>query len=316
MKYIIFSDLHNNYYALKSLYQYLIKINPKEVKLYFLGDLIGYYKFDFRSIKLLMKMKKVWEMDMIIGNHDAAFFNHLGITNFNVNYSVALDNTIKDNIINKEEIKQILPNIQMEKIKIKIDNRQYILSHGGISDIINDYYYPDLKFTYKNKNMFDYDVSYICGHTHRPFIANSESNIFINVGSLGIPRDGDPRLCFLEIDNNTFNLKRFFYNLDFLYEYNIKLNNNIKNIIYFGGKSNYLKYDLLKFEDDYNIIIENFNIYWFFKRAIYIEYKGNLLQVFKLDNINNYSYLLRTSSSETLLNNIEDVVRRIKDEKI
>lgn len=173
MRYIIFSDIHNNYFALKELYDYLIEI-PCKFKLYFLGDIIGCYKFDIRTIKLLKTMIKRWKMNICIGNHDAAFFNYLEMTQLGVKYSRSLAETIRLNDRYKKKIIKLFSNINLNAINITIGDEQFVLSHGGISDIINDYFYPDLNFVKLCKYKFMPNVKCICGHTHRPFIKKSK----------------------------------------------------------------------------------------------------------------------------------------------
>ena len=68
---------------------------------------------------------------------------------------------------------------------------------------------------------FDERICFV-GHTHVPKIFTSdrqelysdnksfnlgEGKYIVNVGSIGQPRDGDPRLCFVEFDTETYLLK-------------------------------------------------------------------------------------------------------------
>lgn len=36
----------------------------------------------------------------------------------------------------------------------------------------------------------------VCGHTHLPFLGGAGAGIVVNVGSVGMPFDGDPRACY------------------------------------------------------------------------------------------------------------------------
>ncbi|WP_027624887.1 metallophosphoesterase family protein [Clostridium lundense] len=314
MRHIIFSDLHNNYFALREFYKYLLSISD-EIKLYFLGDIIGYYKFDVRIIELLKVMINKWNMDICIGNHDAAFFNHLGLTEFKIKFSNSLNETIKSNYKHKKKIMELFSNINFNQLDIKINTMHYTLSHGGISDIINDYFYPDLSFIKWSNYKFRSGMNYICGHTHRPFIKTVKDNIFINVGSLGMPRDGDPRMCFLEINNNNLQIMRRFYNMDLLYDYNFNLNNNIRNRIYMGGNSKYIHLNLLSLNEEKIYVESIFNNVFFFDRCIYVIYKNCLFQILKLA-YNGKKYLLRFQAQEILSNNIQNLIRRIKYEML
>ncbi len=40
----------------------------------------------------------------------------------------------------------------------------------------------------------------IYGHTHKPYRKDVENKIFINAGSVGKPKDGDPRACVALIE--------------------------------------------------------------------------------------------------------------------
>jgi predicted phosphodiesterase len=40
----------------------------------------------------------------------------------------------------------------------------------------------------------------VYGHTHKPYRKDFDDKIFINAGSVGKPKDGDPRACVTLID--------------------------------------------------------------------------------------------------------------------
>jgi diadenosine tetraphosphatase ApaH/serine/threonine PP2A family protein phosphatase len=43
----------------------------------------------------------------------------------------------------------------------------------------------------------------VYGHTHKPYRKDYGGKIFINAGSVGKPKDGDPRACVTLIDVTT-----------------------------------------------------------------------------------------------------------------
>ncbi len=49
------------------------------------------------------------------------------------------------------------------------------------------------------------------GHTHQPYVLEVGDKLIINPGSLGQPRDGDPRASYAIIENYTVELKRLEY---------------------------------------------------------------------------------------------------------
>jgi diadenosine tetraphosphatase ApaH/serine/threonine PP2A family protein phosphatase len=59
------------------------------------------------------------------------------------------------------------------------------------------------------------DVDYVCvGHTHVPYTLQVGKTTVINPGSIGLPRDGDPRASYAIITPNGIELKRVAYPVD------------------------------------------------------------------------------------------------------
>jgi putative phosphoesterase len=54
------------------------------------------------------------------------------------------------------------------------------------------------------------------GHTHRPSIRKiaGRPELLINTGSVGLPYDGDPRACYLLLDDGTPSIRRVEYNVE------------------------------------------------------------------------------------------------------
>jgi putative phosphoesterase len=65
----------------------------------------------------------------------------------------------------------------------------------------NLYWYEDRpeKFFHEMAEKTDADVL-IYGHTHKPYRQDISGKVFINAGSVGKPKDGDPRACVAIID--------------------------------------------------------------------------------------------------------------------
>jgi diadenosine tetraphosphatase ApaH/serine/threonine PP2A family protein phosphatase len=56
----------------------------------------------------------------------------------------------------------------------------------------------------------------VCGHTHKPYDKVVGSARFINDGSAGKPKDGDPRACWALLDTATgaLDLRRVEYDVE------------------------------------------------------------------------------------------------------
>jgi len=59
---------------------------------------------------------------------------------------------------------------------------------------------------------------FIYGHTHKPYVRDVHGKTFINAGSVGKPKDGDPRACVAVIEiasgRTTVEFLRISYDVD------------------------------------------------------------------------------------------------------
>jgi predicted phosphodiesterase len=62
-----------------------------------------------------------------------------------------------------------------------------------------------------------------CGHTHRPFIRRLDAKLICNVGSVGMPLDGDPRPAWVMLENHLgyeslISIRRITYEIERMYQ--------------------------------------------------------------------------------------------------
>ena len=105
--------------------------------------------------------------------------------------------------------------------------------HGSPRNPLNEYVFPE--DTYNRRKMEKiFALLKRCsfqGHTHVPGVFTEDFRFFspeeiddrytigdeklmINVGSVGQPRDGDPRSCYVILDDNVVNFRRVEYDID------------------------------------------------------------------------------------------------------
>jgi hypothetical protein len=80
--------------------------------------------------------------------------------------------------------------------------------HGGWADPIDEYLKP-------NEEYFSYILgnAFVSGHNHIQFLEQyGNGKIYCNPGSVGMPRDNDPRAAFAVYDG-AFTLHRVEYNM-------------------------------------------------------------------------------------------------------
>jgi putative phosphoesterase len=193
MKIAVISDIHSNVEALNAV---LRDIGEVEF-IYCVGDLVGYGPDPNKVIEILETLG----IKSVMGNHDYAT-----ITNAPVGFNEIAAEAIhwSHEVILKENMKQLtsLP----DHLSLKYNNLSIYLVHGSPRDPLNEYIVPNtpeellLQFLSQTKA----DIL-IMGHTHLPFFINfQEQNrgIVLNPGSVGQPRDRDPRASYCIIEYN------------------------------------------------------------------------------------------------------------------
>jgi putative phosphoesterase len=93
---------------------------------------------------------------------------------------------------------------------VTVDDTRYLLVHATPRDPLDEYAYPDPEFW--ARRLANVDVDVVCvGHTHQPYVLQVGNKLVINPGSVGQPRDGDPRAAYAIIDDHRVEIKRVEY---------------------------------------------------------------------------------------------------------
>lgn len=192
MKIGFISDIHSNIHALKEVLKKIQNLDLDEI--YCCGDIVGYYTFPKECVDLLRDYK----IKSVMGNHDLAvvegktsWFKELGAAG--VKFSQK--QLSKDD---KEYLKK-LP----YKMLFDHDGVSFYLCHGSPRDNLFEYiqpYTPDATLKKMAKGVVA-DVI-VSGHTHVQMEAEVDSQLFLNAGSVGQPRDGIPKACFMVFDTD------------------------------------------------------------------------------------------------------------------
>jgi len=209
MRYAVFSDVHSNLEAFLACLDFLK--NAKIDKYLFLGDIVGYGADPKECISLLRAINA----DCVAGNHDRAV---IGLTDIGYFNNVAKSSVLwtRENICEADRL--FLSGLGLVK-----ETKGYCLVHGTLShpdefDYMSDVRRADEDFyTLKTKVCF-------LGHSHRPgiYIEDKDKILYqgsgtlaleegrryiVNAGSIGQPRDGDPRACFCIYDEDAFSFE-------------------------------------------------------------------------------------------------------------
>jgi predicted phosphodiesterase len=218
VRYGILSDVHGNLPALHRVLKACAEI--KVDKILFLGDAVGYGASPNQCISLIKRET----VTFIGGNHDFGAVGTTNTDNFNHYARQALDWTSRT-----------LTPENYDYLK----GRPLTMEWEGILLVHASPYVPqEWRYIFKlpeaalNFSAFHQHVCFI-GHSHLPgvFVLNPDGTIsfersttitleesaryIINVGSVGQPRDGDPRASFgvLDVENREYSLRRIVYDI-------------------------------------------------------------------------------------------------------
>jgi putative phosphoesterase len=197
MKFAVFGDIHGNIEALKAAYEAARAADAE--KIYHLGDLGGYSPFVNGVVDFLVEH----DIEGVQGNYDEA------VANDREHCGCKYEDPIQEEMANKsfEWTKQHVclgTKEYLRKLSLSIafvaEGKRVLLFHATPSKN-NLYWYEDRpeKFFREMAEKTDADIL-VYGHTHKPYRKDFENKIFINAGSVGKPKDGDPRACVTLVD--------------------------------------------------------------------------------------------------------------------
>ncbi len=206
MRVAVLSDIHSNYYALQAVLKDCASLGL--VQFYILGDLFGYYPWAEETYNALRSLDGL----ILKGNHDLLVSGETECTSILKHERVAEANrsTLAKAYPEAIDWLRSLPGL----LQFSLEENSITLCHGTPADVFFGRLYPDDVSRYPwlpgpKEILF-------LGHTHHPMarILHTGGKVF-NPGSVGQPRDGDPRPSWGIFDSSldTFELQRSSYDL-------------------------------------------------------------------------------------------------------
>jgi putative phosphoesterase len=206
MKIALFSDIHANLPALLAVMADIDQRNPDSI--YCLGDLVGYAPFPNEVIQEIRRRK----IPTIAGNYDEGI--GLASDNCGCAYKTqdekdngAISIAFTNSIIQPDERKYLknLPRHFAIDFDFNGEKFRFLMVHGSPRKI-NEYLFEDREEK-SLMTIMEYGSADIMafGHTHKPYhrILQNEDGTFrhaINIGSVGKPKDGDRRACYVMLE--------------------------------------------------------------------------------------------------------------------
>ncbi len=195
MKVGFLSDAHGHLEAFEKGLSVLEKVGAEEV--YFLGDAVGYLPGAGVAESLIAR-----RIPSLLGNHEHMLLSGNIPSGRDDMYRLAATRKYTS-----PEIRQAIAQWPRE-LYLTVDGRTLHLVHGSPADPTFGYVYPD---TDLNSIESPAESVVFMGHTHHPFVRENANALFVNVGSVGLPRDsGDyGAACLFDANAGTATILRF-----------------------------------------------------------------------------------------------------------
>lgn len=187
----IISDIHANDVALRAV---LDAIGDHDIdRLLCAGDLVGYNTAPNTVIELLQDHDAV----CVQGNHDAAVGDQGLAVRFNPAARDAIEWTREELTTVHQEFLAGLP------LRFHDEAADLEMVHGSPINPLEEYVGPDkLSSAFLQHQFDDPPRILVTGHTHVPHAETIEDTLCVNPGSVGQPRDGDPRASYAIIETD------------------------------------------------------------------------------------------------------------------
>ncbi len=206
MKLGIFSDVHGNAEALDVVLDFLR--GQGATSFVCCGDLVGYGPDPVRCVRTVAELRGL----VVAGNHDYGVLERIPAEEFNQLAVRALAWTKKQ--LGEEEL------TYLDSLPLTEESEPFYIVHSSPSAPGQWEYVFMLHDAQEEMKFFSANVC-LLGHSHYPFVVEQRGDesarlvkqssfrvrpdvkYLINAGSVGQPRDGDPRACALLFDTRS-----------------------------------------------------------------------------------------------------------------
>jgi putative phosphoesterase len=201
MRILVVSDIHGNWPALAAIDE------PHDVCLC-LGDLVDYGPDPARCVR--------WAMEhahhAIRGNHDHGVAQGIPVSGESgYRYLTRVSRPWVWDALEPEERRYLLE-LPVTK-RLTLGGKRFLMVHATPRDPLDEYLMKDPTTWARRVHNVDADI--VCvGHSHLQFNLLVDGVLIVNPGSVGQPRDGDPRAAYAVIDDNKIELKRVAYPIE------------------------------------------------------------------------------------------------------
>ncbi len=176
----LISDVHSNLPALEAVLEDM----PAVDHLLSAGDTVGYYPWPGECVEVMIDR----DVASVMGNHDRAV---VGSTPF------AFRGSAQAGIAHAKDTIEAAHRTWLEALP---DDR---IVQDGLIRLVHGHPRDPDRYTYPEEvsgDTLEDEPVLVIGHTHVQFERQVEGGLVVNPGSVGQPRDGDPRAAYAVLD--------------------------------------------------------------------------------------------------------------------
>ena len=206
MRVVVLSDIHSNLNALEAVVSSLGEYD----EVVCLGDIVGYGP---QPNEVVEQLQQLHPATVLLGNHDHAVLTG-NVDDFSSHAAEAVEWTRREiTQTTRDYLARLTPSARTER-----HGPMLAMFHGSPRDPLSEYVYPGSSTSvYQSLVKMAKAKIVLLGHTHVPMLYKMGDSFLANPGSVGQPRDGDPRASFalltLSGQEIRFDLQRVEYDL-------------------------------------------------------------------------------------------------------
>lgn len=205
MKILLLADIHANWVALSAIQETFDAC-------LFMGDLVEYGADPVPCIDWVRRHAHA----AIRGNHDHATVQRVMGTLGNGCRRLAATTRLQHAQVLTPQYYKFLARLPVTQT-LELDGKTFFLVHATPRDPMDEYLGHDIPGW--TARLSEIDADYVCvGHTHLPLDLQIGRKRLINPGSVGQPRDGDPRASYVVIENGVVHFRRQPYDIELAIE--------------------------------------------------------------------------------------------------
>jgi putative phosphoesterase len=201
MRILVLSDIHANWEALRA-----VIASERADRVLCLGDTVEYGPAPAETVGWVREHADL----SVQGNHDAAAA--LGLSCRSPPAFLRLAEGTRPWTLShlSGEHRRYLAQLPT-RIEMEIDGVNAALLHAGPEDPLYQYLPPSDLAGWRRAVANVKASLILVGHTHMPMVLEVGEKRVVNPGSVGLPRDGDPRACYAVLENGRPVLRRVRY---------------------------------------------------------------------------------------------------------